>query len=457
MLISRLRLKAIERTVSVREMSSHKPPETKTTSLERNIHRVVIIGGGFGGLYAAKALRNAPVEVTLIDKRNFHLFQPLLYQVATGGLSPGDICSPLRGVLSKCKNINVLMAEVTDILPEQRQVVLLDGRLEYDTLIIATGLRNFYFGHDEWEANAPGLKSLEDGLEIRRRVLRAFERAESESDPAKQRACLNFAVVGGGATGVELAGALAELARRTLRDDFHNVDPAEARIFLLEGADRILPAFDPVLSAKAAASLTRLGVEVRTHTLLTNIDGDTITLRQGNETQEITACVVLWAAGMRASPIGEPLVEHTGAKLDKMGRVIVEPDLTVAGHPEVFVIGDLAHCVQDGTPLPGVAPVAMQQGRYVAQVIRSQLAGTSYGPFQYRDKGSLAVIGRNAAIAQMGGLRINGFLAWLLWVFIHIAYLAEFDNKLLVMFQWALNYFTRKRGARLITEDPNPY
>jgi NADH dehydrogenase len=441
----------------VSETSSHKPLEAKTESVQRNAHHVVIIGGGFGGLYAAKALQNVPVEVTLIDRRNFHLFQPLLYQVATGGLSPGDICSPLRAVLSNCKNINVLMTEATDIFPEQRQVVLKKGTLGYDTLVIATGLRNFYFGHDEWEASAPGLKSLEDGLEIRRRVLTAFERAERESDPAKQRSCLTFVVVGGGATGVELAGAVAELAHHTLRDEFTNIDPTAARILLLEGADRILPAFDPTLSAKAAASLARLGVDVRTHTLLTNIDEDTITLCHGNETQELTACVVLWAAGMRASPISKTLFERAGAELDKMGRVKVESNLSVAGHPEVFVIGDLAHCVQDGSSLPGVAPVAMQQGRYVAKAIRSQLEGRSCGPFRYRDKGSLAVIGRNAAIAQIGSLRINGVMAWLLWVFIHIAYLAEFDNKLLVMFQWALNYFTRKRGARLITEDPHPY
>lgn len=438
-------------------MPDHKQLETKTASQEQKRHRVVIIGGGFGGLYAAKALRNAPVEVTLIDKRNFHLFQPLLYQVATGGLSPGDICSPLRGILSNCKNMNVLKAEATDILPEQRKIVLEDGDMQYDTLIIATGLRNFYFGHDEWEASAPGLKSLEDGLEIRRRVLMAFERAERELDPVKQRACLNFVVVGGGATGVELAGALAELARRTLRDDFQHIDPSSARIILLEGADRILPAFDPALSAKAAAALARSGVEVRTNTLLTNIEEGTITLRQEDRIEEIAACVVLWAAGMRASQMGQILSERAGAELDKMGRVIVEPDLSVAGHPEVFVVGDLAHCTKDGSPLPGVAPVAMQQGRYVAKVIRKRLAGKSSENFHYRDKGSLAVIGRNAAIAQVGRMRINGFLAWLLWVFIHIAYLAEFDNKLLVMFQWALNYVTRKRGARLITEGPNPY
>jgi NADH dehydrogenase len=431
--------------------------ETKTTSQEQDRHRVVIIGGGFGGLYAAKALRNAPAEITLIDKRNFHLFQPLLYQVATGGLSPGDISSPLRGIFSNCKNIKVLKAEAKDILPDQRRVLLEDGELQYDTLIIATGLRNFYFGHDEWEASAPGLKSLEDGLEIRRRVLMAFEMAERESDPEKQRACLNFVVVGGGATGVELAGALAELARRTLRDDFRNIDPSAAQILLLEGTDRILPAFDPTLSVKAAASLAHLGVEVRTNTLLTDIDNGSVTLRQGDQTETMSACVVLWAAGMRASPMGQILSERAGADLDRMGRVIVSQDLTVANHPEIFVVGDLAHCIQDGTPLPGVAPVAMQQGRYVAKAIRSRLAGKSHGPFQYRDKGSLAVIGRNAAIAEVGRLRINGFVAWLLWVFIHIAYLAEFDNKLLVMFQWALNYITRKRGARLITEDPNPY
>ncbi len=426
-------------------------------SQKKDLHHVVIIGGGFGGLYAAKALGRAPVRITLVDKRNFHLFQPLLYQVATGGLSPGDICSPLRAVLNKQKNTTVLKAEATDILPDQRKVVLDEGELEYDTLIIATGLSNFYFGHDEWAKSAPGLKSLEDALEIRRRVLMAFEQAERESDPAKQRACLTFVIVGGGPTGVELAGALAELAHRTLKDDFRNIDPSQTRILLLEGTDRILPVYHPSLSAKAAESLKRLDVEVRTNTLLTEIENGIVTLRTGDETEQISTCAVLWAAGMRANPLGQTLADHTGAELDRMGRVIVDPDLSVPGHPEIFVIGDLAHCIQDGTPLPGVAPVAMQQGRYVAKVVKKRLEGSNPPLFRYNDKGSLAVIGRNAAVAQVRGFRFSGLVAWLLWVFIHIAYLIEFDNRLLVLFQWAWNYVTRRRGARLITEGPNPF
>jgi NADH dehydrogenase len=422
-----------------------------------NLHHVVIIGGGFGGLYAAKALRDAPVRVTLVDKRNFHLFQPLLYQVATGGLSPADICSPLRAVLNKQKNTTVLKAEAVDILPDQRKVVLDIGELNFDTLIVATGLSNHYFGHDEWVERAPGLKTLEDALEIRRRILTAFEKAEREPDPAKQRACLTFVVVGGGPTGVELAGALAELAHRTLKDDFQNIDPSQAKILLLEGTERILPMYPRSLSAKAQASLNRLGVEVRTNTLLTDIQDDAVTLRSGAATEQIATCAVLWAAGMRANPIAQILADRTGAELDRIGRVMVEGDLSLPDHPQIHVIGDLAHCVQDGTPLPGVAPVAMQQGQYAADLIQKRLDGAPAPPFRYRDKGNLAVIGRNAAVAQLGRYRFSGFLAWLLWVFIHIAYLIEFDNKIMVLFQWAWNYVTKRRGARLITEGPNPF
>jgi NADH dehydrogenase len=393
----------------------------------------------------------------LVDKRNFHLFQPLLYQVATGGLSPGDICSPLRSVLKRSKNTRVLKAEIMDILPDQRQVVLDDGELEYDTLVIATGLQNFYFGNEEWSENAPGLKTLEDGLEIRRRVLTAFEAAEATPDPAAQQACLTFVIVGGGPTGVELAGALAELSRHTLRGEFRNLDPSQARIILLEGTDRILPPYHPSLSAKAEQALTRLGVTVRTNTFVTEIEDNTVTVRTGDDTEQIQTCAVLWAAGMRATSMGQILAERADAELDRMGRVIVEADLSVPGHPDIFAIGDLAHCTQDGNPLPGVAPVAMQQGRYVAKLIKERLRANDLPPFRYRDKGSLAVIGRNAAVAQVRGMRFSGFSAWLLWVFIHIGYLIGFDNKLLVMFQWAWNYLTRKRGARLITEGPKPF
>jgi NADH dehydrogenase len=422
-----------------------------------NLHHVVIVGGGFGGLYAARALSRVPVQVTLVDKRNFHLFQPLLYQVATGGLSPGDICYPLRSAFRREKSVWVLQADVQDILPDQRKVVLEEGELDYDTLIVATGLQNSYFGHAEWADSAPGLKSLEDGLEIRRRVLSAFETAEREPDRDAQQACLNFVIVGGGPTGVELAGALAELSRHTLKGEFRNIDPSQARIFLLEGTDRILPQYHPSLSAKAEGSLARLGVTVRTNTLLTDIQNGTVVLRTGDQTEEIPSCAVLWAAGMRATAMANTLADRTGVELDRMGRVIVKPDLSLPGHPEIFVIGDLAHCTQDGAPLPGVAPVAMQQGRYVAKLIEQRLEGKDLTPFHYKDKGSLAVIGRNSAVAQLGGLRFSGFPAWFLWVFIHIGYLIGFDSKLLVMFQWAWNYLTRKRGARLITEGPNPY
>ena len=422
-----------------------------------NRQHVVIVGGGFGGLYAARELRRTPLRVTLVDKRNFHLFQPLLYQVATGGLSPGDICYPLRAALEDEKNVCVLKDEVTDILPDQHKIILRDGELKYDNLIVATGLQNYYFGHDAWAESAPGLKTLEDGLEIRRRILTAFERAERMADPDLQQACLTFVIVGGGPTGVELAGAIAELSRHTLKGEFRSIDPAKARIILIEGADRILPTFSPSLSAKAEGSLAGLGVIVRTNTLVTDVQDGTVTLCAEEKEEQIPSCAVLWAAGMRASPLGRTLAERAGAELDRMGRVLVAPDLSVPGHPEILVVGDLAHFVQEGRPLPGVAPVAMQQGRYAARLAKARLKGDDLPPFHYRDKGSLAVIGRNAAVAQVGDLHFSGFLAWILWVFIHIGYLIGFDNKLIVMFQWGWNYLTRRRGARLITEGPNPY
>ena len=422
-------------------------------------HRVVIIGGGFGGLYAAKTLGRAAVDVTLIDKRNFHLFQPLLYQVATGGLSPGDIASPLRAVLSGYKNIKILAAEATDIDPEVQTVILSDGTIPYDTLIVATGVSHHYFGNDQWAEAAPGLKSIEDALDIRRRILLAFEAAERETDPVKRRAWLTFVIVGGGPTGVELAGALAELAHTTLKEDFRSIDPAEAQILLLEGVDRVLPPYPPELSAKAEKSLTELGVTVRTQTLVTDIADDRLTLKHGDESEQLRAETVLWAAGVQASGWGKVLAERTGVKLDRVGRVIVEPDMSLANQPNIFVIGDLAHFAhqsEDGKPLPGVAPVAMQQGRYLAKLIQARLKGQTKAPFHYVDKGSLAVIGRNAAVADLGFVKFSGFFAWFLWIFIHIMYLVEFDNRLLVFFQWAWNYVTRKRGARLIT-GASPY
>lgn len=415
-------------------------------------HRVVIIGGGFGGLYAAKALDRVPVDITLIDKRNFHLFQPLLYQVATGTLSPADISSPLRSVLNHSKSTKVLMGEVVDIEPQTQKVMLHDQEIAYDSLIISTGVSHHYFGNDDWATVAPGLKTVEDALEMRRRIFLAFEAAEKEIDPEKRLAWLTFVIVGGGPTGVELAGAIAELAYSTLKKDFRNIDTAEARILLLEGMDRILPPYDPELSAQAEASLTRLGVTVKTKTMVTNITDNVVTTRQGEQITQIPARTILWAAGVKASPMGEVLVKRTGAQLDRAGRVMVEPDLSVPGHANIFVIGDLANFShQNGKPLPGVAPVAMQEGQYVAALIQKRLQEGNLIPFRYFDRGSLAVIGRNAAVVDLGFVKFSGFLAWLTWVFIHIYYLIEFDNKLVVLIQWAWNYFTRKRGARLIT------
>ena len=417
-------------------------------------HHVVIVGGGFGGLYAAQALGKAPVQVTLIDKRNFHLFQPLLYQVATGGLSAGDISSPLRAVLSRNKNTTVLMGEVTDVDPKQQKVILRNQEINYDTLIVATGVSHHYFGKDEWAPKAPGLKTVEDALEMRRRIFVAFEAAEKETDPEKRRAWLTFVIVGGGPTGVELAGALAELAHNTLKQDFRNIDTSETKILLLEGMDRVLPPYPPELSVKANASLERLGVTVQTSTLVTNIENNLVTIRRGDRIEQIPAHTILWAAGMKASGMGEVLSNATNVQLDRAGRVIVQPDLSVAGYPNIFVIGDLAnfpHQYEDGKPLPGVAPVAMQQGKYVASLIQKRLKGETLPTFRYTEYGSLAVIGRNAAVIDLGFVKFSGFPAWLAWIFVHIFFLIEFDNKLLVMIQWGWNYFTRKRGARLIT------
>ncbi len=415
-------------------------------------HHVVIVGGGFGGLYAAKALAKAPVKVTLIDKRNFHLFQPLLYQVATGGLSAGDISSPLRAVLSQQKNTEVLMGEVTNINPQEQTIKLQNQEINYDTLIVATGVSHHYFGNEQWAPTAPGLKTLEDALEMRRRIFLAFEAAEKETDPEKRRAWLTFVLVGGGPTGVELAGALAELAYSTLKDDFRNIDTSETQILLLEGMDRILPPYPPELSAKAQASLQRLGVTVQTKTLVTNIENNIVTIRRGEEIEHIPAQTILWAAGMKASGMGQVLSNSTGVELDRAGRVMVAPDLSISRYPNIFVIGDLANYVhQDGKPLPGVAPVAMQEGQYVARLIQKQLKNETLSAFRYADYGSLAVIGRNAAVVDLRFIKFAGFPAWLAWIFIHIFYLIEFDNKLLVLLQWAWNYFTRKRGARLIT------
>lgn len=418
---------------------------------------VVIVGGGFGGLYAAKALSHAPIDVTLIDKRNFHLFQPLLYQVATGRLSPGDISSPLRSVLSRSKNTKVVMDEVTDIDPEQQQITLRGETLSYDSLIVATGVSHHYFGNN-WEDAAPGLKTVEDALEMRRRIFLAFESAEKETDPEKRQAWLTFIVVGGGPTGVELAGALAELAYDTLKEDFRNIDTSEARILLIEGMDRVLPPYPPELSVKAEEALTQLGVTVMKGTMVTNINDQAVIVRQGDRVEQFQSHTILWAAGVKASAMGKVLAERAGAELDRVGRVVVAPDLSLPNHPNIFVIGDLAHYAhQDDKPLPGVAAVAMQQGSYMAKLIKQRLQGKELPPFCYSDSGSLAVIGRNAAVARLGAMKLSGLPAWLIWIFVHIYYLIEFDNKLVVMIQWGWHYLTRKQGARLITgEDRRP-
>lgn len=416
-------------------------------------HQVVIIGGGFGGLYAAKSLNNDNVNVTLIDRRNFHLFQPLLYQVATGAISPADISSPLRSVLNKSKNTKVLLGEVNDIDPQGQKVLMGDETIPYDTLIVATGAKHSYFGNDEWESFAPGLKTVEDAIEMRHRIFMAFEAAEKETDPQLRRAWLTFVIVGGGPTGVELAGAIAELAYHTMKEDFRNIDTTEAQVILLEGLDRILPPFAPELSVQAETSLQKLGVTVQTKTLVTNIENDFVTIKQGEQVSQIAAKTVLWAAGVKASPLGQVLAQRTGIECDRAGRVIVEPDLSIKGYPNIFVIGDLAHFAhQNGKPLPGVAPVAMQQGEYVASLIKQKLQGqTSLSRFYYVDRGSLAVIGQNSAVVDLGFIKFTGFVAWLFWLLVHIYFLIEFDNKLIVMIQWGWNYFTRNRGARLIT------
>ena len=415
-------------------------------------HHVVIVGGGFGGLYTAKALNSKDINVTLIDKRNFHLFQPLLYQVATGTLSPADISSPLRSVLNKSKNTKVLLGEVSDIDPEKQNVMMGAEKIPYDSMIIATGAKHSYFGKDEWEEYAPGLKTVEDAIEMRRRIFMAFEAAEQETDEEKRRALLTFVVVGGGPTGVELAGAIAELAYGILKEDFRNIDTSETKVMLLEGMDRVLPPFAPELSVKAQKSLEDLGVTVVTKTLVTGIEGDIVTIKQGDESKQFGARTVLWAAGVKASPLGKAIAEKTGSETDRAGRVIVEPDLSLKGYPNIYVIGDLAHFAhQTGRPLPGVAPVAMQEGQYVAKSIKQQLKGNTLPAFQYFDKGSLAVIGQHAAVVDLGFMKLTGFVAWLFWLLIHVYYLVEFDNKLVVMIQWVWNYFTRNRGARLIT------
>ena len=412
-------------------------------------HRVVIVGGGFGGLYAAKALRGQDVDVTLIDRRNYHLFQPLLYQVATGSLSPGEIAMPLRAILRKQSNVRVWLGEAVSIDCVGRQLVLADGAVPYDSLIVACGAQNTYFGNDTWKTYAPGLKSIEDAMEIRAKVLYAFEAAEREADPALRRAWLTFVIVGAGPTGVELAGALVEIAHDTLRADFRSIHPEESQIFLVEGAGRVLTAFPETLSAAAEQSLTKLGVRVRANVKVTGIDAQGVTLSDSGVSERIDSRTVIWAAGVAPSGFGEILARCTGAQLDPQHRVIVGPDMSLPGHPEIFVIGDLAR-VGD-TPLPGVAPVAMQQGAYAAGLIVARLKGQSLLPFHYHNKGNSAVIGRASGVADFGRARFSGPIAWLLWLFVHLMFLAGFQNRLLVFLRWGLQYLTFSRGARIIT------
>jgi NADH dehydrogenase len=411
--------------------------------------RVVIVGGGFGGLYAARALRRADVAVTLVDRSNHHLFQPLLYQVATAALSPAHIAVALRRVLRRQRNVSVVMAEAVAIDLPRKRVEFRDGAVEYDYLILATGATHSYFGHDEWEAYAPGLKSLDDALEIRRRMLLAYEAAERETDPARRSALLTFVVVGGGPTGVELAGALAEIARHVLAQDFRAIDPASARVVLIEAGPRLLPAFAPDLSVAAARRLEEMGVQVRLGVPVTGIDGEGATM--GGD--RIASRCVLWAAGVQASPLARSL----GVPLDRAGRVLVEPDLSVPGAREVFVIGDLAAAkAPDGNLVPGVAQGAIQGGRHAVRNIQRLIKGEKTEPFRYADKGSLATIGRAAAVAQIGKLHLTGFLAWVLWLVVHIVTLIGFRNRFVVLIEWAVVYLRYERGARLITGGAQP-
>jgi NADH dehydrogenase len=401
--------------------------------------RVLILGGGFGGLWAAQALRKAPVDVVLLDRTNHHLFTPLLYQVATAGLSAPAIAGPLRHILARQRNVTVLLGDAKAIEANERNVVLEDGsRLGYDYLVVATGTTHSYFGHADWAPLAPGLKTLDDALEIRRRVLLAFERAEREAQPAQRDAWLTFVVIGGGATGVELAGTFAEIARHTLRGEFRRIDPRRARVMLVEGTERVLPAYPPDLSEKARVQLERLGVTVWTGSMVTRVDADGVSLGE----ERLSAKTVVWAAGVAASPLGAGL----GAPLDRAGRVRVEPDLSVANHSEIFIVGDLA--AVEG--VPGIAPAAKQMGHHAARNIRRSVEGKQRHPFRYRDYGQLATIGRNSAVVVLGRLKLSGFPAWLIWLVAHIYFLINFRNRLVVMLDWAWAYFTYQRYARIV-------
>jgi NADH:quinone reductase (non-electrogenic) len=416
-------------------------------------HRVVIVGGGFAGLNAARALRRAPVDVTLIDRRNFHLFQPLLYQVATGGLSPANIAAPLRSIVERQKNCQVLLGEVFGFDTGNRFVQFDGTQIPYDSLIVAAGARHSYFGRPEWEAFAPGLKTIEDATEIRRRLLTAFELAERAADVNHLRQLLTIVIVGGGPTGVELAGTMAEIARHTLLCEFRHVDPSDAQIVLVEAGDRILASYPPDLSAKAQRSLERLGVVVRTNSIVVDVAADHVLVNFAGAQERLPTRTVFWAAGVEASPLANLLAEATGAKLDRVGRIVVEDDLSLPGHPEILVLGDMANYSHQGDrPLPGVAPVAIQQGKFAAKLITARLRQRPLPVFGYRNLGNLATIGRSAAVADFGKVHFSGFVAWALWLVIHLINLVSFRNRLLVLVQWGWNYFTYDRSARLITQ-----
>jgi NADH dehydrogenase len=417
-------------------------------------HRVVILGGGFGGLNAAQKLKRAPVDVILIDRRNFHLFQPLMYQVATGSLSPGEIAAPLRGVLSKQKNTQVLLGEAADIDPDAKRVILRDGgAFPYDSLIVATGSQTSYYGNDAWREWAPSLKSVEEATAIRHKILYAFECAERTTNEEYARAWLTFVIVGAGATGMELAGALAEIANETLKNDFRRINPSEARIILMEASPRVLNTFPEDLSAKAEKLVSRLGVEVQKGVMVTCIDADGVTYKSGDESRRLPAKTVLWAGGVTTNAFGRKLAERTHAETDRSGRIKVNPDLTVAGYPNIFIVGDLALSLgENGKPLPGVAQVAIQGGAYAAKTIRARLKGKKdTKPFHYFNKGDMAVIGRAAAVANIFGFHLAGLFAWLTWLFVHLIYIVEFQSRVLVFVQWGFEYLTFSRGARLIT------
>ena len=416
--------------------------------------KVIIIGGGFGGLSAAQHLHSNLVDVTLIDRRNYHLFQPLLYQVATGSLSAGEVASPLRSVLSRQKSTRVWLGTVVDIDPDSKRVFLADGAIvPYDTLIVAAGSQTSYFGRNEWQEWAPGMKSVEEATAIRHKILYAFEVAERLSDPAQRRSWLTFVIVGAGPTGVELSGAIAEIARQTLKNDFRSIHPEEAQIILLDGAPRVLMPFPDDLAEKAGRTLAKLGVEVRCGAMVKNVDKEGLTIESGGRTDSIAAKTVVWAGGITASPLGKSLASHTKAETDKGGRIKVKPDLTIPGYPDIYVIGDLASAVDEkGKPLPGVAQVAMQGGAYAAKaILRKVKSQSAPPPFRYFDKGTLAVIGRWAAVADVFGVHISGFLAWLVWAFVHVTYLVSFQSRILVFIQWAIQDLTFSRGARLVT------